>query len=154
VVLPGRRLGFPQIILDLGLGGHKGTLVFVLEGGGTLLSIFVQPIVGALSDRTNSRFGRRHPYILLATLGSCVFLSLMILAGSFFWLMGLYFLLQLSENSAQGPYQGLLPDVVPEEERSRASAFVGGGNLLGLLLGTVVVGPSWRQIVRTSRSAR
>ncbi len=165
VVLPGRRLGFPriiilslywvalgylwlplgsqvipQIILDLGLGAHKGTLVFVLEGGGTLLSIFVQPIVGALSDRTNSRFGRRHPYILLGTLGSCVFLSLMILAGSFFWLMGLYFLLQLSENSAQGPYQGLLPDVVPEEERSRASAFVGGGNLLGLLLGTVVVG--------------
>src|ERR1035437_9319715 len=153
VVLPGPRIGFPriiilslywvalgylwlplgsqvipQIILDLGLGAHKGTLVFVLEGGGTLLSIFVQPIVGALSDRTNSRFGRRHPYILLGTLGSCVFLSLMILAGSFFWLMGLYFLLQLSENSAQGPYQGLLPDVVPEEERSRASAFVGGGN--------------------------
>jgi Na+/melibiose symporter-like transporter len=130
----------PQVILDLGLGAHKGTLVLILEGGGTLLSIFVQPIVGALSDRTNSRYGRRHPYILLGTLGSCVFLALMILAGSFFWLMGLYFLLQLSENSAQGPYQGLLPDVVPEEERSRASAFVGGGNLMGLLLGTVVVG--------------
>ena len=130
----------PQIILDLGLGAHKGTLVLVLEGGGTLLSIFVQPIVGALSDRTNSRFGRRHPYILVGTPGSCLFLALMILAGSFFWLLGLYFLLQLSENSAQGPYQGLLPDVVPEEDRSRASAFVGGGNLLGLLLGTLVVG--------------
>ncbi|HXO66646.1 MAG TPA: MFS transporter [Candidatus Dormibacteraeota bacterium] len=130
----------PQVILDLGLGAHKGTLVLILEGGGTLLSIFVQPIVGALSDRTNSRFGRRHPYILLGTLGSCLFLALMILAGSFFWLMGLYFLLQLSENCAQGPYQGLLPDVVPDEDRSRASAFVGGGNLLGLLLGTLVVG--------------
>lgn len=130
----------PQVILDLGMGAHKGTLVLILEGGGTLLSIFVQPIVGALSDRTNSRFGRRHPYILLGTLGSCLFLALMTLAGSFFWLMGLYFLLQLSENSAQGPYQGLLPDSVPEEERSRASAFVGGGNLLGLLVGTLVVG--------------
>jgi MFS family permease len=130
----------PQIILDLGLGAHKGTLVFVLEGGGTLLSIFVQPIAGAFSDRTNSRFGRRHPYILLGTLASCVFLALMVLSGTFFWLLGLYFMLQFSENCAQGPYQGLLPDVVPAEERSRASAFVGGGNLLGLLLGTVVVG--------------
>ena len=129
----------PQIILDLGLGAHKGTLVFLLEGGGTLLSIFVQPIAGAFSDRTNSRYGRRHPYILLGTLGSCVFLGLMVLSGTFFWLMGLYFLLQLSENCAQGPYQGLLPDVVPEEERSRASAFVGGGNLLGLLLGTIAM---------------
>jgi MFS family permease len=64
----------------------------------------------------------------------------MTLAGSFWWLMGLYFLLQVSENSAQGPYQGLLPDVVPEAERSTASGFVGAGNLTGLLLGTVVVG--------------
>jgi MFS family permease len=130
----------PDVILRLVGDAHKGTATAVLEGVGTFLSIFVQPVMGAISDRTSSRFGRRKPYLVVGTLGSCLFLLLMILAGSFFWLLGLYFLLQLSENCAQGPYQGLLPDAVPEAERSRASGLVGGGNLVGLALGTAVVG--------------
>ena len=130
----------PEMIRNFVGQRQQGTGVAVLEGVGTFLSIFVQPVVGAISDRTNSRFGRRRPYIVVGTLGSCLFLVLMTLAGSFWWLLGLYFLLQVSENTAQGPYQGLLPDVVPEAERSAASGFVGGGNLLGILLGTIVVG--------------
>ncbi|MHB8507244.1 MAG: MFS transporter [Candidatus Dormibacteria bacterium] len=130
----------PVLIRNLVGDAHKGTAVALLEGVGTVISVFVQPVMGALSDRTNSRIGRRHPYIIAGTFGSCVFLALMTLGGGFWWLFGLYFLLQVSENSAQGPYQGLLPDVVPEAERSRASAFVGGGNLVGVLLGTIVVG--------------
>jgi len=137
---------------------HQGTAVAILEGAGTLIAVFWQPIMGSVSDRTRSRFGRRKPYIFVATIFSAVFLILMsrpspfaggnpsaagfawAASGAFLWLFLLYFLLQVSENAAQAPYQGLLPDVVPEDERSRASGWVGGGNLLGILLGVVVAG--------------
>jgi MFS family permease len=138
---------------------HQGTAVAILEGVATLVAVFWQPIMGAVSDRTRSRFGRRKPYIFLATIGSVSILLLMtlgtplpaqvlvsggsvawIFSGGFLWLFLLYALLQTSENTAQAPYQGLLPDVVPDAERGRASGFVGSGNLLGILLGTIIVG--------------
>jgi len=130
----------PIVILNIVGNAHKGAAVATLEGVGTAVAIFWQPIMGALSDRTSTRFGRRRPFIISGTLGSCLFLLLMIGAGSYLWLFMLYGMLQLSENAAQAPYQGLLPDVVPDEERSRASGFVGGGNLIGLAIGFAVVG--------------
>ena len=48
-----------------------------------------------------------------------------------------YFLLQTASNTAQGPYQGLLPDVVPPEQRGEASGYYGVANLVGILAGTV-----------------
>ena len=153
--LPLGSFVLPRLILDSVGDAHKGAGVAILEGVGTFVAVFWQPILGALSDRTRSRFGRRKPYIAVGTALSVVFLLLMILtpvgqsnatgvavflAPGYLYLFVLYFLLQLSENAAQAPYQGLLPDVVPEQERSRASGFVGGGNLLGLALGFAVVG--------------
>ena len=145
----------PILILHIVGDANKGTGVAILEGLGTFVSVFWQPVIGALSDRTNSRFGRRKPFIVVGTLGSILFLALMALAATrqprtpdpavflapgYLVLMVLYFLLQLSTNAAQGPYQGLLPDVVPVEERSRASGFVGAGNLLGLAIGFYAAG--------------
>jgi MFS family permease len=130
----------PILVLHFVGNEHKGFYTGLLEFAGTFMSVFWQPIMGTVSDRTNTRFGRRKPFIVVGTLGSVLFLSLMAVTGSYLWLFILYFLLQTSENAAQAPYQGLLPDVVPEEERSRASAFVGGGNLLGLAIGFAVVG--------------
>ncbi|GAC1334102.1 MAG: MFS transporter [Candidatus Dormibacteria bacterium] len=153
--LPLGSFVLPLLILHAVGDAHKGAGVAILEGVGTFIAVFWQPIVGAVSDRTNSRFGRRKPFILVGTLGSMVFLGLMILtpsgqstatgaavflAPAYIYLFVLYFLLQVSETAAQAPYQGLLPDVVSEKERSRASGFVGGGNLLGLALGFGIVG--------------
>ncbi|MGI8609458.1 MAG: MFS transporter [Candidatus Dormibacteria bacterium] len=153
--LPLGSFVLPRLILDTVGDAHKGAGVAILEGVGTFVSVFWQPVLGSVSDRTNSRFGRRKPYIVVGTTLSAIFLVLMIftprgtstasgvavfLAPGYLYLFVLYFLLQLSENAAQAPYQGLLPDVVPEAERSRASGFVGGGNLLGLAVGFAVVG--------------
>ena len=51
-----------------------------------------------------------------------------------------YFLLQTASNTAQGPYQGLMPDVVPVEQRGTASGYFGVANVVGLLAGTVGAG--------------
>jgi MFS family permease len=119
---------------------HQGTGLAVLESTGTLIAVFWQPMIGALSDRTRTGWGRRRPYIAGGALSSALFLVLMAFVGSYFWLFAIYFLLQLASNTAQGPYQGLLPDVVPEPDLGKAGAFYGLGNLVGTLIGFIVVG--------------
>jgi len=118
----------------------RGLALAVLEGIGTLMAVVWQPVMGAVSDRTKSRFGRRHPYIFIGTLGDVVFLIGLALSGTYFWLFVFYFLLQAASNTAQGPYQGLLPDVVPDDQRGRASGYYGLANLLGTAVGTLVIG--------------
>jgi MFS family permease len=66
-----------------------------------------------------------------------LFLAGIALAGNYWWLVAFYFLLQFASNTAQAPYQGLLPDVVPEAQRGDASGYYGVANLVGILAGTV-----------------
>jgi Na+/melibiose symporter-like transporter len=99
-----------------------------------------QPIVGALSDRTSTRWGRRRPFIAAGTAGDLVFLAGIALAGNYWWIVVFYFLLQFSSNTAQAPYQGLLPDVVPPRQRAEASGYYGVANLVGIAVGTVGAG--------------
>jgi MFS family permease len=130
----------PGIVQDMVGTAHKGTALSVLEGIGTVMAIVWQPMMGAVSDRTNSRFGRRLPFIFGGTLADVVCLAGLALAGSYWLLVVFYFLLQTASNTAQGPYQGLQPDVVPEEQRGTASGYYGLANLVGTLSGTVVAG--------------
>jgi MFS family permease len=130
----------PNLVLELVGSAHKGVALSALEGIGTLMAVVWQPVVGAISDRTRTRFGRRHPFIVIGTLGDVLFLIGLALSGSYWLVVIFYFLLQTASNTAQGPYQGLMPDVVPAEQRATASGFYGIANGLGLLGGTVVAG--------------
>lgn len=130
----------PDLVQELVGATSKGRALSLLEGIGTIVAIVWQPLAGALSDRTRSRWGRRHPYILTGTLGDLVFLAALALSGAYWPLVIFYTLLQLTSNTAQGPYQGLLPDVVRADQRGTASGYYGVANLLGILLGSVVAG--------------
>jgi MFS family permease len=130
----------PGIVQDLVGPTDKGKALSLLEGIGTVMAVVWQPMMGAVSDRTHSRFGRRRPFIFGGTVGDVVFLTGLALSGSYWLLVVFYFLLQTASNTAQGPYQGLQPDVVPEDQRGTASGFYGLSNLVGTLAGTVVAG--------------
>jgi MFS family permease len=130
----------PDIVLQLVGREHEGLALGVLEGVGSLMAVVWQPIAGALSDRTRSRFGRRHPFIVVGTVGDVLFLVGLALSGSFGLVLIFYFLLQTASNTAQGPYQGLMPDVVPDSQRGTASGYFGVANVVGLLAGTVGAG--------------
>jgi MFS family permease len=130
----------PGIVQDLVGPTDKGKALSLLEGIGTVMAIVWQPMMGALSDRTRSRFGRRRPFILGGTIGDVLFLVGLALSGSYWLLVIFYFLLQTASNTAQGPYQGLQPDVVPADQRGKASGYYGLANLVGILSGTVVAG--------------
>jgi len=99
-----------------------------------------QPLVGSYSDRTRTRFGRRHPFIFAGTVGDVIFLIGIALSGSYWLVLIFYFLLQTASNTAQGPYQGLLPDVVPDAQRGTASGYYGASNAIGLIAGSVGAG--------------
>ena len=130
----------PDLVAHLVGNAHKGVALGVLEGVGSLMAVFWQPLAGAYSDRTHTRFGRRHPFIFAGTIGDVIFLVGIALSGTYWLVLIFYFLLQTASNTAQGPYQGLLPDVVPEDQRGTASGYYGLSNVIGLLAGTVGAG--------------
>jgi MFS family permease len=130
----------PDLVAHLVGNAHKGAALGVLEGVGSLMAVVWQPLVGSYSDRTRTRFGRRHPFIVAGTVGDIIFLIGIALSGSYWLLVVFYFLLQTASNTAQGPYQGLLPDVVPVPQRGTASGYYGASNVIGLLAGSVGAG--------------
>ncbi|MEA2644669.1 MAG: hypothetical protein QOG08_1695 [Chloroflexota bacterium] len=130
----------PDLVLQFVGREHEGLALGVLEGLGSLMAVIWQPVAGALSDRTQTRFGRRMPFIVGGTIGDVLFLVGLALAGSFGLVLIFYFLLQTASNTAQGPYQGLMPDVVPEDQRGTASGYFGVANVVGLMAGTIGAG--------------
>jgi MFS family permease len=110
---------------------------------GAAMSLLATPIAGAFSDRSTSRFGRRRPYLVVGSAINIVFL--LALAGfgigSSIWLFLLCYLgVQLGNNWSGGPYAGLIPDVVPENQRGAASGWLALMTAVGFLLGAVAAG--------------
>lgn len=128
------HLGSLSVIVD------KNTYLALLEGLGTIFAVVWQPAIGAISDRSTFRIGRRRLYIAIGAIGVIVCLSLMTIVPSFWLLFVVYSLLQLSSNTAQGPYQGMLPDQVADDQRGEASGYYGFLQMIGLIAAAVVIG--------------
>ena len=122
----------PLRILDFVAEADKNTYLGILTFVGLILAMAVQPIAGAISDRSGFSWGRRRPYILLGTMLAMLFLPGVGLVGSYATIFIIYCLLQVSCNTAQGAYQAFIPDLVPEGKRGLASGVkslleIGGG---------------------------
>ena len=124
----------------LGSAQHPlaGLAVGAITTVGVVIAILVQPTMGAISDHTRHRLGRRKPYIIAGTAMDLVFLAFLAWAfwNELYWpfLAGVA-LLQFSSNFAQGPYQGYVPDLVPSGQVGLASGLLGAANLAGNLIG-------------------
>jgi MFS family permease len=129
-----------------------------LSALGALFALVIQPLTGAISDRTRSRLGRRRPFILLAAVVYLVGIAGLATAPELIVFVIGFALAQVAANIGTAAYQGLLPDRVPPEQRGAASGFLGLMTILGnvgslavaaVLLGDVVSGPGLAQAVRT-----
>jgi Na+/melibiose symporter-like transporter len=103
----------------------------------------VQPIAGALSDRAGFRWGRRRPFITAGILVALVLLFAMGLVDGFAGVFIIWCFLQASLNTAQGPFQAFIPDLVPENKKGLASGVknlleIGGGFALVKLVGSLM----------------
>jgi len=129
IVLPLRLLDFvPESLKNSYLGG--------LTFAGLVVAMLVQPAVGAASDRSGFAWGRRRPFILVGAVAALVLLPGIGLWESYAAVFICYCLLQVATNTAQGPYQGFIPDLVPADRRGRAS---GVKSLLEVLGGATLV---------------
>ena len=135
-------------ILFEGLGdeAYKATTLFLLSVMGTVIAVLVQPTVGSISDYTVSRWGRRKPYIFIGSALDIVFLLGIATSNAVLAIAAFMALLQFSANLAQGPFQGYIPDLVPEPQVGLASALVGLfqvlGTAAGFAIGTLAVATS------------
>src|SRR6187401_716712 len=111
----------------------QGTMLAIIMIAGAIAPIVIQPTVGVISDYTVTRWGRRKPYIVIGSLLDVVFLAGIAFSNDFVALVAFYFLLQVSSNFAQGPFQGYVPDLVPAKQVGTASGLMG----LMLTLGTI-----------------
>ncbi len=132
----------PHLVQQFVPEALKNTYYGGLRSAGLIVAILIQPLAGTLSDRSMLRWGRRRPFIFAGTLLDIMFLALVAASGSFWMLLTAVLLLQFSSNTAHGAYQGLIPDLVPEDQRGKASAVMAVMQLLPVLflpgIGTLV----------------
>jgi Na+/melibiose symporter-like transporter len=108
------------------------------NAAGNLFALLIPVAVGWLSDRTVSRWGRRRPWIAIGTAVNVVGLLMLGLAPTAAALVLAYLVVQIGFNLAGGAFNGVIPDVVPDAQRGRASGLLGMLNQLGIVVGLLL----------------
>ncbi|MGV3488900.1 MAG: SLC45 family MFS transporter [Tuberibacillus sp.] len=103
-------------------------------------ALFIQPWIGNRSDRTDSRFGKRMPYLILGMPLSALFFSLIPFYVSLFMLVLFMVLMNLSMSLYRSPTVSLMPDITVDSKRSQANGiinFMGGvGSVIAFGIGS------------------
>ncbi|MBQ7840465.1 MAG: MFS transporter [Lachnospiraceae bacterium] len=96
-----------------------------------VLAVFLLPVLGSLSDRVDTKFGKRTPFIVVGTILAVIFMSVLPLADKkenlVLFVAALFFLL-ISMGLYRSPAVALMPDLTPKPLRSQANAMI---NLMG-----------------------
>jgi MFS family permease len=112
-------------------GSQNSAIGFAIGIGG-FLAMTVPPLVGAWSDRLNTRFGRRRPIMVAGTLLTIPGLILLMTAGNYPQIVVGYVIVQFFFNGAGAAYAGIIPDVVPAQQFGKASGFLATMTQLGI----------------------
>ncbi|MDF2904610.1 MAG: major facilitator superfamily protein [Bacillus sp. (in: firmicutes)] len=145
-------LGFGFFSISLGWSLYNGFVPFFLNDYlsstaliGFLMTIdnyialFLQPYIGERSDRTNTRFGRRMPYLLVGIPIAALFFALIPFHNSLVTLIIFMVCMNLSMAVFRSPTIALMPDITPVVGRTKANGvinFMGGcGAILAFSVG-------------------
>jgi MFS family permease len=115
--------------------GHKELVFGVVTGVGSAVSVVANPLFGALSDRTTSRFGRRVPWVVAGGLLGAVALVLLAQATSVLVMVLAWSLAQASLNAMFAALTATVPDLVPIRERGVVGGWVAVSQTLGIVAG-------------------
>jgi MFS family permease len=118
----------------------KSSAVALIAAAQALVGIVIQPFSGALSDRLVTRWGRRRPWMVVGVTCQVVALASLAFAPGYWSILLIMVGVELASNTAQGPYQGLLPDLLPPGSRGAASGLMGAAQLGGQILGAAFAG--------------
>ena len=104
----------------------------ILNLAGPMTGLLIQPMIGALSDKTwSDRWGRRKPFLLVGAIGCSITLFLFPFVGALWTAVLLLWLLDIANNTSMEPYKALLADTLPKNQLARGfliqSMFTGAG---------------------------
>jgi MFS family permease len=119
--------------------GSADLLIGRVSAAGNVFALIAPILAGWLSDRTSTRWGRRRPWIVVGTAVNLGGLALLAVTSAPLTFAFAYMLVQLSFNLAGGAYAAVIPDVVPESDRGRASGLLGMMNAFGAVVGLAAV---------------
>lgn len=126
--------------IDLLAPGQKVVILSFFTSITVLIALFANPLAGAFSDRTASRFGRRRPWIIAGGLLTVVGLLFMWRANSIPLLFIGYSFVELFSNCVLAALTATIPDQVPENQRGTVSGIFGLATGLGGILGAILAG--------------
>jgi maltose/moltooligosaccharide transporter len=122
----------------------KAWLIGFLMTMDNYIGLFLQPMIGALSDKTNSRLGKRMPFILVCMPLAAVFVSVIPNHWDLVSLIIIIVLYNILMACFRSPTVALMPDITPRPLRSKANGvinFMGGfGAVIAYLVGSTLYG--------------
>jgi maltose/moltooligosaccharide transporter len=126
--------------------GAPEEMLPILNIAGPVTGLIIQPIIGAMSDKTwSTRWGRRKPYFLVGALLGSLCLFAFPHSPVLWFAVGLLWILDVGNNMAMEPYRAFVGDKLPEKQLSLGyqmqSLFVGAGILLAN--GSIVLFQYW-----------
>jgi Na+/melibiose symporter-like transporter len=116
------------------------TISGVIMALDNVLAIFLLPLFGSISDRVNTKMGKRMPFILFGTLAACLLSILLPIADrikNIYLFVIALFLVLVSMATYRSPAVALMPDVTPKPLRSKGNAVI---NLAGSVGGILMLG--------------
>lgn len=136
------------LMLEELIGSDKQFIINMIMSLDNITALFLLPFFGSLSDKMNTRIGKRMPFIIIGTVVSVVFMLIMPIAFmkkslvAFFIAVGG---LLLSMSFYRSPAVALMPDVTPKPLRSAGNAMINLMGSIGLIfiqIVTIILGGS------------
>lgn len=115
----------------------------LLNLAGPMTGLIIQPIVGAISDKTTSKFGRRRPYFFIGALICSICLFAMPFSSSIWMAAGILWILDAGNNITMEPYRAFVSDKLPPQQHALGfltqSFFTGLGITLANLTPSILI---------------
>lgn len=129
-------------LLDLltAFNAARATSLSLVTSAGVLLAMLLSPIIGMLSDRTRSRFGRRAPWVAAGGIAGAALICFLPASPSIAVVVVVWSALQVAVGVAQGPLTATVADRVPEDRIGGVSAITGLASYFGAIVGSIVAG--------------
>lgn len=129
----------PIFLKELGLASAIVGFIMTIDN---IFAVTIQPYVGFLSDKTETRWGKRKPYIILSAPIVAIALSLIPMSNVFLLMLAFIVVMNIAMAVHRTPTIALMPDITPSEYLSKANGiinFMGGvGALLAFFIGGVL----------------
>ena len=123
--------------------GAEPSQIPLLWLAGPVTGLVVQPIVGALSDKTLSHWGRRTPYFLIGAITASLCLLVMPFSVALWMAASVLWILDVGANTTMEPYRAFVSDKLDESQHNLGylmqSAFSGLGAFLAFLTPTLLI---------------